>query len=163
MDNVNTPEYLEKIKIQVIENLKRTAFAPSVQMQDVPRDSLGMDDDDEAILDDMDEDDNPDTRHTKRRFDKYKEKTGELSESEDEDGAKQNGIMKSGGPKRRNIMDYQNPNAVSDIEPESGVPTPDRGRNDIEEVAASVNAEVSAEILEAKQSSSIVPAETGTS
>lgn len=31
MDNANSPEYLEKIKNQVIENLRRTSFAPSVQ------------------------------------------------------------------------------------------------------------------------------------
>lgn len=30
IDNVNTHKYLEKIKLQVIENLKRTTFAPSV-------------------------------------------------------------------------------------------------------------------------------------
>ena len=38
MDNANSPEYLEKIKHQVLENLRRTTqAAPSVQMQDVPR------------------------------------------------------------------------------------------------------------------------------
>ena len=56
MDNANSREYLEKIRIQVIENLKRTTFAPSVQMQDVPRDSLAMNDEDEAAMDDLDED-----------------------------------------------------------------------------------------------------------
>ncbi|ORZ13142.1 hypothetical protein BCR42DRAFT_71918 [Absidia repens] len=33
MENMNTPDYLEKIKTQVFENLSRTLFAPSVQMQ----------------------------------------------------------------------------------------------------------------------------------
>ncbi|KAJ2538928.1 histone deacetylase [Coemansia sp. RSA 1933] len=49
-ENSNSPEYLERIKTQVLQNLDRTRFAPSVQMQDVPRDA---DDDlaDEDVLD----------------------------------------------------------------------------------------------------------------
>ena len=116
MDNANTPEYLEKIKIQVIENLKRTTFAPSVQMTDVPRDPEGMNDEAEAELDDVDEDENPDARYTKRRWDKYVEKDGELSDSEDEDENQANGIRQQpNAPKRRrNMMDFQNSNAVPD-------------------------------------------------
>lgn len=116
MDNANTPEYLEKIKLQVIENLKRTTFAPSVQMTDVPRDPEGMNDEADAELDDADEDENPDTRYTKRRWDKYVEKDGELSESEDEEENEANGVRRQpNAPKRRrNMMDYQNANAVVD-------------------------------------------------
>ena len=116
MDNANTPEYLEKIKVQVIENLKRTAFAPSVQMTDVPRDPEGINDEADAELDDADEDENPDTRYTKRRWDKYVEKDGELSDSEDEDENQENGVRQQpNAPKRRrNMMDFQNPNAVPD-------------------------------------------------
>ncbi|MCJ1251016.1 histone deacetylase [Trapelia coarctata] len=121
MDNANSPEYLEKIKTQVIENLKRTAFAPSVQMTDVPRDPVGMDDEADAILDDEDEDENKDERMTKRRWEKYVEKDGELSESEDEDMNQSNGVrQQSSKRKRRNMMDYQNPNAVSDDEDRTG-------------------------------------------
>jgi histone deacetylase 1/2 len=117
MDNANSPEYLEKIKNQVIENLKRTTFAPSVQMTDVPRDPEGMDDEADAILDDMDEDENKDTRYTRRRWDKYTEKEGELSESEDEAENERHGVRRQPGRRgRRNIMDYQNPHAVSDDE-----------------------------------------------
>ncbi|KAI9480050.1 histone deacetylase [Coemansia sp. RSA 989] len=39
VDNSNSFEYLDRIKNQVLQNIKRTTFAPSVQMQDVPRDS----------------------------------------------------------------------------------------------------------------------------
>ncbi|KAJ2849767.1 histone deacetylase [Coemansia brasiliensis] len=39
VDNSNSFEYLDRIKNQVLQNIKRTSFAPSVQMQDVPRDS----------------------------------------------------------------------------------------------------------------------------
>ncbi|KAJ2370175.1 histone deacetylase [Coemansia sp. RSA 2610] len=38
VDNSNSSEYLERIKNQVLQNIKHTQFAPSVQMQDVPRD-----------------------------------------------------------------------------------------------------------------------------
>ena len=110
MDNANSSDYLQKIKIQVIENLRQTVHAPSVQQTDVPRDPEGFNDEAEAELDDIDEDENGDTRFTKRRWDKYIEKDGELSESEDEDVNAENGVTKQRtGKRRRNIMDYQNP------------------------------------------------------
>ena len=116
MDNANSQEYLQKIKIQVIENLKRTTFAPSVQMTDVPRDPVGYDDEADAELDDLDQDENPDSRFTKRQWDKYVEKEGELSDSEDEEMNGENGVRKQpNAPKRRrNIMDFQNDNAAPD-------------------------------------------------
>ena len=116
MDNANSQEYLQKIKIQVIENLKRTTFAPSVQMNDVPRDPMGYDDEADAELDDLDQDENPDSRFTKRQWDKYVEKDGELSDSEDEEMNEENGVRKQhNAPKRRrNMMDFQNDNAVAD-------------------------------------------------
>lgn len=115
MDNANSQEYLQKIKIQVIENLKRTTFAPSVQMTDVPRDPVGMDEEADGALDDMDEDDNPDVRYTKRRWDMTIEKDGELSDSEDEDQNEANGVRRqTNGKRRRNMMDYQNPDATVD-------------------------------------------------
>ncbi|KAI7895419.1 uncharacterized protein EV154DRAFT_495883 [Mucor mucedo] len=52
MENLNTPDYLEKIKTQVFENLSRTLFAPSVQMQEVPRDHDMSEDEDEQDPDD---------------------------------------------------------------------------------------------------------------
>ncbi|EKG13181.1 Histone deacetylase superfamily [Macrophomina phaseolina MS6] len=124
MDNANSPEYLDKIRTQVIENIKRTAFAPSVQMTDVPRSPLmpGMDDEAEDEMNDMDEDENPDVRYTQHRWDKRVEKEGELSESEDEAENEKQGVRKQPGRKRRmNIMDYQNANAVDgDTTPRPG-------------------------------------------
>lgn len=38
MTNLNTPEYLEKCKIRIIENLRHCQFAPSVQGHPVPAD-----------------------------------------------------------------------------------------------------------------------------
>lgn len=127
MDNANSPEYLEKIKVQVIENLKRTTFAPSVQMTDVPRDP---DEDPDHILDDLDEDEHKDQRYTSRRWDKYVEKDGELSESEDEDENENNGVRPQPGErKRRNIMDYQNADAVmEDADLPSGAVSPHEDR-----------------------------------
>ena len=123
MDNANSQDYLQKIKIQVIENLRQTVHAPSVQQQDVPRDLEGFNDEADAEMDDADEDDNPDRRHTKRRRDQYIEKDGELSESEDEDDeAETNGARtpRNGVKRRRNIMDYQNPLAAADDDSNAG-------------------------------------------
>lgn len=138
MDNANSREYLEKIRVQVIENLKRTTFAPSVQMQDVPRDSLAMNDEDEAAMDDMDEDENPDRRRTQRRFDKYIEKDGELSDSEDEEMNEANGVRKqSGARKRRNRMDFRHLTDFNDSGMDSNIATPLAGSslpdNDVDE------------------------------
>lgn len=125
MDNANSREYLDKILKTVLENLKRTQHAPSVQMTDVPP-SLGMNDEDEAALDDEDEDDNPDTRITQRKFDKQVEKNGELSDSEDEDLAQQNGVRRQNGSvrKRRQIIDHRNLRDTVDSAADSGIGTP---------------------------------------
>lgn len=126
MDNANTKEYLDKIRNQVIENLRRTGFAPSVQMTDVPRDPLidGLDDEADAIMDDLDEDENKDKRYTQRRFDKYVEKPGELSDSEDEDELAANGVRRQpGAHRRRNHISHRNLDAA-DSGLESGIATP---------------------------------------
>lgn len=163
MENANSIDYLEKIKVQVIENLKKTTFAPSVQMQDVPREPMGgMTEEEEAELDDMDEDENKDSRHTQRRWDARVARDDELDESDDEEERRishMNGVRtQNGTKKRRNIMDYQNPNAVSDVEMDSGVASPDATMDGVEAitpaVAAEINAEVNAEVLENKHQDS---------
>lgn len=152
MDNANSPEYLNKIKSNVIENLSRTKFGPSVQMTSIPPDIEGMDDEADAVLDDLDEDENKDTRNTQRRWDKYVQKDGELSESEDEEENARNGVLRQPGiRKRRNIMDYQNPNAVPDIE--SGVATPASASMNGESLAI-VNGDIHESLLKAKVSAS---------
>ena len=114
MENANTSEYLEKIKNQVIDNIRRTMHKPSAPMTDIPPDPQGMDDEADAMLDDADEDDNLDTRHTARRWDLHTEKDGELSESEDGEGNGRNGVRPTRQSRRRGIMDFQNANAVAD-------------------------------------------------
>ncbi|KAL8936401.1 MAG: hypothetical protein Q9211_004210 [Gyalolechia sp. 1 TL-2023] len=129
MDNANSREYLEKIQMQVIENLKRTTtHAPSVQMTEVPRDSMGINDEDDAALDDLDKDTHPDQRKTKRQWDSYIERDDELSASEDEEENERNGVRRQPGMKRRrNIMNYQNPIAAPDDEElPSGAASPAR-------------------------------------
>jgi histone deacetylase 1/2 len=155
MENANSYDYLEKIKIQVIENLKKTTFAPSVQMQDVPRQPLGgMTEEEEAEIDDLDEDENKDVRSTQRRWDARISRDDELDESEDEEDSRMNGVRAQPGiKKRRNIMDYQNPNAVPDVEVENGVATPDpmdEGEGITPATATEVNAAVIAEVMENK-------------
>ncbi|KAI1262926.1 histone deacetylase RpdA/Rpd3 [Xylariaceae sp. FL1019] len=128
MENANSPEYLEKIKNQLIENLRRTAHVPSVQMQDVPSHSLGaMSDEEEAELDDMDEDENKDVRMTQRRWDQAIERDNEYEDSDNEDMDKANGVsrMERAAANRRPFIDFRN----SDGE-ESGVATPSNGAAD---------------------------------
>lgn len=128
MDNANSREYLDKIRNQVIENIRKTTFAPSVQLTEVPRDSIAMDDEDEAALDDLDDDQNPDKRMTQRRFDKQIEKNGELSDSEDEEMAEATGVRKQpGGRKRRNLINYRNIMDPLDSGLDSGIETPQAG------------------------------------
>ena len=131
MDNANSQDYLQKIKIQVIDNLRQTTFAPSVQMTDVPRDPVGMNDEADAELDDADEDENADSRYTKRRWDKYIERDEELDPSDDEDGNEANGVRQQpNAPKRRrNMMDFQNPHAVADDDMASGAVSARSGRS----------------------------------
>lgn len=113
MENANSTEYLEKIKNAVIENLKKTG-TPSVQMQDVPRQSLGaMTDEDDAELDDLDEDRNKDVRMTQRRWEQKVTRDDEFEESDDEEMAEANGVYQTNG-KRKGIMDFKNPHAPQD-------------------------------------------------
>lgn len=125
MENANSPEYLEKIKNQLIENLRRTAHVPSVQMQDHPGNfGATMTDEEEAELDDMDEDENKDVRMTERRWDKNIEKANEFEDSDNEEIDQANGVMRNRGPKR--FQEYQK----SEVDDESRAPTPANGTTD---------------------------------
>ena len=125
MDNANSLEYLEKIKTQVLQNLKRTTqAAPSVQMHDVPREPMGMDetlDEREGRLDDDEADleASKDRRYTPRLWDKKVEREEELSESDEEDLPELNGVRRQEGPRRRGIMDFRNPHAPEDVSGEN--------------------------------------------
>ncbi|XP_067927813.1 probable histone deacetylase 1-B [Watersipora subatra] len=83
MSNQNTPEYLDKIKCRLFENLRMLPHAPGVQMSNIPEDSLHTDDKAEA------DKDNPDVRLSVRAGEKRIACDEDLSDSEDEgDGRK---------------------------------------------------------------------------
>jgi len=77
MANQNTPEYMEKIKTRLYENLRMLPHAPGVQMQAAPEDAINDDSDDEDKED-------PDKRVSIRASDKRIACDEEFSESEDE-------------------------------------------------------------------------------
>ncbi|KAF9776701.1 histone deacetylase [Fusarium sp. DS 682] len=107
MENSNSREYLEKITSQVIDNLRQTGPAPSVQMQDVPRKPFGgMTDEEEAELDDLDEDENKDVRMTEHRWDKHVEHDNEFEASDDDEMAQAHGATRQNGNKRT-FTDYR--------------------------------------------------------
>lgn len=108
MENSNSREYLEKITAAVIDNLRQTGPAPSVQMQDVPRKPFGgMTDEEEAELDDLDEDENKDVRMTEHRWDKHVENGAEFEPSDDDEMASANGATRSSSNKRT-LIDFKN-------------------------------------------------------
>jgi histone deacetylase 1/2 len=150
MENANSQDYLEKIKIGVIENLRQTAHAPSVQMTDVPRTTIfGGTEEDDDILDDQDEDDHPDARITQRRNDKRIERDDEFDESDDEEIAATNGVRpQNGAPKQRNVISY----GAADVDMDSGAASPQAPQpvDIIATLATEANAEVNAEVMEAK-------------
>lgn len=168
MENANSPEYLEKIKNAVIENLKKTIPAPSVQMQDVPRQGMNvMTDEDDAALDDEDEDNNKDVRLTQRGFDKRVVADNEFEESDDEEMAEANGVYQKTS-KRKGIQDYKNPFAQDDydsatVQNGNKQPTPepeaqDDAGNDVgDETMEDVDAEVHDE-KEAEKEAVVEPA-----
>lgn len=167
MENQNSPEYLEKIKIQVIENLKKTTFAPSVQMQDVPRNSMMGDlDEEDDRLNDADEDENMDTRHTQHRSDKHIERADELDESDDEEGNRNLGLHSNGTHKRRNHANHQNIPQDDEMDVDSGVPSPN-AQPEVEDAIPTItatNAQVNDEVMENKQLEAIrMAGETGIS
>jgi len=95
MEDLNTPSYLERVKMQVFENLRQTSHAPSVQGHEEPRMDRDAEIDEEDQM--MFEGIHPDVRSSKdaKWRDKSRQKDGDLSDSEDEG---------EGG--RRNRIDY---------------------------------------------------------
>ncbi|KAI5467483.1 hypothetical protein BGZ63DRAFT_345514 [Mariannaea sp. PMI_226] len=120
MENSNSREYLDKITAAVIDNLRQTGPAPSVQMQDVPRKPFGgMTDEEEAELDDLDEDENKDVRMTQRRWEKRVEHEAEFDPSDDDEMARNNGATRP-KEKKRTFTDFRK----SEMEVDSGDTSP---------------------------------------
>ncbi|KAL1925366.1 uncharacterized protein VTP21DRAFT_249 [Calcarisporiella thermophila] len=114
MDNLNTPEYLEKIKVQVLQNLSRTQFAPSVQMQEVPADKVESDDEDM---------DDPEERLPQRIADKLIVPENEYYDSD-------------GEPERRREQNYKESG-----EGRNGEAMPSQAPGDAESMEVDVNGE----------------------
>ncbi|OMJ27897.1 Histone deacetylase RPD3 [Smittium culicis] len=82
LENRNTPEYLDRIKTQVLQNLERTKFAPSVQMHSVPNTPMFNRDVDEEFDMEADLEISKDTRVTQSVIDNQIVSTSELYESD---------------------------------------------------------------------------------
>ena len=86
MEDLNTPAYLSNLKTAIFENLRDVNFAPSVQMQPIPR--MNHDDDDDNKLEDLDD---PNQRRPQRLWDRSIQRDDEFSDSEDEgEGGRRN-------------------------------------------------------------------------
>ena len=98
MPNMNTPEYLRKVRETVLAHLKELAHAPSVQMQQVPVDHFS----DEDV---EDEDKYKDERITQRDRDSRVVRPNEYEDSDDEGGK---------GPRKGNkvYQSYRDPAAA---------------------------------------------------
>ncbi|CAD5113514.1 DgyrCDS2674 [Dimorphilus gyrociliatus] len=92
MANQNTPEYLDKIKTRLFENLRMLPHAPSIQMQDVPDDAINTESHNDL--------NNSDQRISIRASDKRIERDEDLEDSEDEgEGRKDQENFKSKRPR----------------------------------------------------------------
>jgi histone deacetylase 1/2 len=117
MENANSHDYLHKIRSTVIENIRRTG-KPSVEaftnIPNAPPLTRTMDSDAEDEEDDLDADSNRDVRATQLQRDKRIEHGNDYyDESDDEEYKNSLGVRAQPNVKRRrNIIDYPNPNAA---------------------------------------------------
>ncbi|KAK7532162.1 uncharacterized protein J3D65DRAFT_635956 [Phyllosticta citribraziliensis] len=102
MSNDNTPDYLSKIQTAISERLRTLPFAPSVQMQDVPRESLGGAEEDDEMLADLDADENMDVRMTELQQDKTIDHDNEFYDSDLDDERNEHVVTK---PKHEDASD----------------------------------------------------------
>ncbi|XP_027200233.1 histone deacetylase 1 isoform X2 [Dermatophagoides pteronyssinus] len=78
MTNANSPDYLEKIKTRLFENLRMLPHAPGVQSQSIPEDAVDVE------MEEEDEKQNPEERISIRASEKRIPNENEHSDSEDE-------------------------------------------------------------------------------
>lgn len=55
IDNKNSKKYLESVKQDILEQLRYLAYAPSVQMQEIPPDITGLTEDEDQIIKELNE------------------------------------------------------------------------------------------------------------
>ncbi|RWS30073.1 Histone deacetylase 2-like protein [Leptotrombidium deliense] len=97
MANQNTPEYLDKIKTRLFENLRMLPHAPGVQMQAIPDDAIDQDEEEDGIKQD------PDERISIRASEKRIAKDEEFSDSEDEGDNRRDVRSHKSKPKRSKV------------------------------------------------------------
>ncbi|XP_003385311.1 PREDICTED: histone deacetylase 1-like [Amphimedon queenslandica] len=114
MTNQNSPEYLEKIKVKLFENLRLIPAAPSVQMQPIPEDAITFPEPEEK---------NPEERISIRDRDKRVERDDEFSDSEDE-GDNRRDTRTSKEPSGR-----KRPRLTKDSTPTAPSPAPPTNKN----------------------------------
>ncbi|GME51854.1 Histone deacetylase superfamily [Neofusicoccum parvum] len=152
MSNDNTPEYLEKIRSTISERLRQLPFAPSVQMQDVPRHGLGGSDEDDDILADMDADENMDVRMTELQQDRNIINDAEFYDSDAED--EKNKHLAT-NPAEFAALDEEMADAEDHESGEEGV------KASIQPTAAATNGEAEEEMEQPRTGSVVVhPSET---
>ncbi|KAM9986619.1 hypothetical protein ACTFIY_011037 [Dictyostelium cf. discoideum] len=97
MENQNTKDYLEKLKIQLLENLRNLNHAPAAAHHDIPPDSFNYSDDED--------DEDPDVRISEADRDKKVHHQGELSDSDEEDGRRNysNGLEATSTSRRNQV------------------------------------------------------------
>jgi len=76
MANQNTPEYMDKIKTRLFENLRMLPHAPGVQMANIPEDGVPLKEESEAL-----DEANPDKRLPQQIKDKIVEADNEFEDS----------------------------------------------------------------------------------
>ncbi|KOX74673.1 Histone deacetylase Rpd3 [Melipona quadrifasciata] len=115
MANQNTPEYLEKIKTRLFENLRMLPHAPGVQVQPIPEDG--------AVIEDSEAEEkiNPDERLPQRDLDKRIQHENEYSDSEDEGegGRRDNRSFK--GSRKRPRLEKGQEGVESDLKKEEDI------------------------------------------
>lgn len=99
MTNLNTTDYLDKVKSRLFENLRMLPHAPGVQVQPIPEDGIKMDVDDQDGAG-IDEDAEKDERLPQSIKDKRIMGDNEFSDSEDEGPQ---------GDGRKNRESFKNP------------------------------------------------------
>lgn len=144
MTNLNTSDYLEKVKSRLFENLRMLPHAPGVQVQPIPEDGIKMDIDDQDGAADGDTEAEKDERAPQSEKDKRIMPDNEYSDSEDEG---------PNGDGRKNRESFKNPRKKqkTDIKPtEPAVEVPAKEEKPVEEKPAEAKPEVPA-VVEKKE------------
>ena len=115
MTNLNTSDYLEKVKSRLFENLRMLPHAPGVQVQPIPEDGIKMDLDDQDGAADGDTEAEKDERLPQSEKDKRIMPDNEFSDSEDEGPS---------GDGRKNRESFKNPRKKQKTEGKTEGATP---------------------------------------